>query len=218
MQSVVELSGRILQLRSVARGDTVGYGATWTAKRASRIAVVALGYADGLMRASSGTDRRPGGTAIVAGKRCPIVGRISMDLVCVDVTDLPDGAVHRGDLATLIGGEIGIDEVAAAAGTIGYEVLTRLGLRCHRRLSRRTGRIGWRRARSTFVCQNCGAAYARWSGNCEACGEWNTLVEEGAEATAAFRRARAGCSPSSRSRAKRTMRRGLPPASPNSTG
>ena len=131
MQSVVELTGRILQLRTVDRDDTVGYAATWTAKRPSRIAVAALGYADGLMRGGSGTDDRPGGAAIVAGKRCPIVGRISMDLVCIDVTELPDGAVHRGDSAVLIGGEIPIDEVAAAAGTIGYEVLTRLGARCH---------------------------------------------------------------------------------------
>ncbi len=131
MQSAVELSGRILQIRGVARDDTVGYDATWTAKRNSRVATIALGYADGLMRAGSGTDERPGGAAIVAGQRCPIVGRISMDLVCADVTDLPDGAVHRGDQALLIGGEIGLDEAAAAAGTIGYEVLTRLGLRSH---------------------------------------------------------------------------------------
>ncbi|MGC1780103.1 MAG: alanine racemase [Xanthobacteraceae bacterium] len=131
MQSAVELSGRILQLRSVARDDTVGYDATWTAKRTSRIAVIALGYADGVMRGGSGTDQRPGGTVIIAGQRCPIVGRISMDLVCADVTDLPAGGVHRGDQAVLIGGDIGIDEVAAAAGTIGYEVLTRLGLRSH---------------------------------------------------------------------------------------
>ncbi len=131
MKSVVELTGRILQLRSVARDETVGYGATWTAKRPSRIAVVALGYADGLLRAGSGTDERPGGAAIVATKRCPIVGRISMDLVCIDVTDLADGTVHRGDLATLIGGEITVDDVAAAAGTIGYEILTHPGPRCH---------------------------------------------------------------------------------------
>ena len=131
MKSAVELSSRILQICSVARDDTVGYDATWTAKRTSRIAVIALGYADGLMRAGGGTDERPGGGAIVAGRRCPIVGRISMDLVCADVTDLPDGAVHRGDQAVLIGGEIGLDEAAAAAGTIGYEVLTRLGLRSH---------------------------------------------------------------------------------------
>ncbi|MGA2893783.1 MAG: alanine racemase [Xanthobacteraceae bacterium] len=131
MQRVVELTGRILQLRNVARDETVGYGATWTAKRASRIAIVALGYADGLMRAGSGTDQRPGGAASIAAKHCPIVGRISMDLVCVDVTDVPSEAVHRGDFATLIGADITVDDVAAAAGTIGYEILTRLGPRCH---------------------------------------------------------------------------------------
>jgi alanine racemase len=130
MQSVVELTGRILQLRSIARDETVGYGATWTAKRPSRIAVVALGYADGLMRAGSGTDAHPGGAAIIAAKRCPIVGRISMDLVCIDITDVPDGAVHRGDLATLIGAEITVDDVAASSGTISYEILTHLGPRC----------------------------------------------------------------------------------------
>ena len=131
MQNVVELTGRILQLRTVARDEPVGYDATWTARRTSRIAIVALGYADGLLRAGSGTDDRPGGAAIVAGRRCPIVGRISMDLVCIDVTDVPDGAVHRGEPALLIGPQLSIDEVAAAAGTIGYEILTRLGARSH---------------------------------------------------------------------------------------
>jgi alanine racemase len=131
MNSVVELTGRIVQIRAVAREQTIGYGATWTTRRNSRIAVVALGYANGLLRAGSAGDEHPGGAAIVAGKRCPIVGRISMDLLMVDITDLADGAVRRGDFATLIGGELSIDEVAAAAGTIGYEVLTRLGMRCH---------------------------------------------------------------------------------------
>jgi alanine racemase len=131
MRGVVELSGRILQLRDVAADQTVGYGATWTAKRAARIAVVALGYADGLMRAASSSDRERGGSAIVAGQRCPIAGRISMDLVALDITEVPAGAVHRGDLATFIGGAISVDDFAAAAGTIGYEVLTRLGTRPH---------------------------------------------------------------------------------------
>jgi alanine racemase len=130
-KNVVELTGRILQIRTVDRGQTVGYGATWTAKRATRIAVVALGYADGLLRAGSGTDERPGGAAIVAGKRCPIVGRISMDLCCIDITGLPEGAIRRSDVATLIGPDLPIDQVAASAGTIGYEILTRLGPRSH---------------------------------------------------------------------------------------
>jgi len=131
MKGVVELTGRILQVRNVAKDETVGYGATWTAKRASRIVIVALGYADGLLRSASANDGRSGGKAVVAGKSCPIAGRISMDLVCVDVTDLPDGAVRRGDIATFIGSELGVDDFAAAAETIGYEVLTRLGMRCH---------------------------------------------------------------------------------------
>jgi alanine racemase len=131
MKGVVELTGRILQVRNVARDETVGYGATWTAKRASRIVIVALGYADGLLRSASANDGRPGGKAVVAGKSCPIAGRISMDLVCVDVTDLPDGAVRRGDIATFIGSGLGVDDFAAAAETIGYELLTRLGMRCH---------------------------------------------------------------------------------------
>jgi alanine racemase len=131
MKPVVELTARILQIRSVARDQTIGYGATWTARRNSRIAVVAAGYADGLLRSASASDERPGGSAIVAGTSCPIVGRISMDLLTVDISDLPDRAVHRGEVATLIGGELSVDDVAAAAGTIGYEVLTRLGARCH---------------------------------------------------------------------------------------
>ena len=92
MRSVVELSGRILQMRNIERGETVGYGATWTAKRRhgspSSPSAMPMGYP----RAASGTDRARGGAAIVAGQLCPIAGRISMDLICIDVTDVPDGA------------------------------------------------------------------------------------------------------------------------------
>lgn len=131
MRNVVELTGRILQVRNVAQGETVGYGATWTARRGSRIAVASLGYADGLMRAASGGDRKDGGAAIVAGSSCPIVGLISMDLACIDITDLTEGLVRRGDMAKFIGQEIPVDAFAASAGTNGYEILTRLGPRCH---------------------------------------------------------------------------------------
>ena len=130
MRSVVELTGRMLQVRDISQGETIGYGATWTAKRTTQVAVVALGYADGLMRAASGSDGAHGGAAIIAGRRCPVVGRISMDLVCIDTTDVQNGAVRRGDLATFIGAELPVDDVAASAGTIGYEILTRLGSRC----------------------------------------------------------------------------------------
>jgi len=132
MLPVVALQARIVQLRTVPRGETVGYDATWTAKRATRLAVLAVGYADGYMRSASASDERPGTDAIVAGKRCPLAGRISMDLMAIDITDLPDNAARRGDLVTLIGGEISVDDVASVAGTLGYEVLTSLGRRYHR--------------------------------------------------------------------------------------
>ena len=95
--------------------------------------MVAVGYADGYPRAASASDEAPGADAIVAGKRCsPLAGRVSMDLLAIDITELPDGAARRGDLVTLIGDEISVDDVASAAGTIGYEVLTSLGRRYHR--------------------------------------------------------------------------------------
>ena len=132
MRPVIRLDARIVQLRSVPKGETVGYNAAWTAKRATRLAVVAVGYADGYLRAASSSDAAPGADAIVAGKRCPLAGRVSMDLLAIDITDLPDNAARRGELVTLIGDEITVDDVATAAGTIGYEVLTSLGRRYHR--------------------------------------------------------------------------------------
>jgi len=131
MRPVVGLQARVVQVRTVLKGETVGYNATWTAKHAMRIAVVAVGYADGYPRAASATDAAPGADAIVGGTRCPIAGRVSMDLLAIDITALPDHSVRRGDFVTLLGSEIGVDELAAAAGTIGYEVLTSLGHRYH---------------------------------------------------------------------------------------
>jgi alanine racemase len=132
MRPVVELKGRIVQVREVKRGDTVGYGATFTAQRPSRVAIVAAGYADGFLRCAAADRNKRPAQVIVAGKRCPLAGRVSMDLIAVDVTDVPEGGARRGDFATLIGGDIGIDELAAALGTISYEVLTRMGSRFHR--------------------------------------------------------------------------------------
>jgi alanine racemase len=129
MQPVVELKARIVQLRSIERGDTVGYGGTWTARRPTRIAIVAAGYADGYFRAASANDGTRGAEVVIAGKRCPIAGRISMDLTAVDITDLDKNAVRRGHMATLIGEGITVDELAHHYGTIGYEVMTSLGRR-----------------------------------------------------------------------------------------
>src|SRR5882724_11051467 len=129
MQPVVELKARIVQIRNIERGESVGYGGTWTARRPTRLAVVAAGYADGYFRAASANDGTRGAEVVVAGKRCPIAGRISMDLMTVDVTDLEKNAVRRGHMVTLIGEGITVDELAHHFGTIGYEVLTSLGPR-----------------------------------------------------------------------------------------
>jgi alanine racemase len=132
MRAAVELKGRIMQVREVKRGDTVGYGATFTAQRPSRVAIVAVGYADGFLRSAAGDRNKAAAQVIIAGKRCALAGRVSMDLISVDVTDIPDGGARRGDFATLIGGALNIDEQATAMSTLGYELLTRLGDRFHR--------------------------------------------------------------------------------------
>ncbi|KIZ43966.1 MULTISPECIES: alanine racemase [Rhodopseudomonas] len=129
MLPVVDLKAKILQVRNVEKGDSVGYGATWTARRPTRLAVIATGYADGYFRACGSSDGTRGADVVIAGKRCPVAGRISMDLLAVDITDLPANAARRGHLATLIGDGITVDELAHHFGTIGYEVLTSLGRR-----------------------------------------------------------------------------------------
>jgi len=129
MRPVVRLQARVLQIRTVAAGETVGYTAAWTASRASRIAVLSLGYGDGILRAASARDHERGGEAIVAGRPCPFAGVISMDLLAVDVTHLPEDVPRRGDLVTLLGEEISVDDLASHAGTISYEMLTSLGRR-----------------------------------------------------------------------------------------
>jgi alanine racemase len=132
MRPVIDLKANILQVRNIPKGAVVGYGATWTARRDSRIAVIAAGYADGVARAAAITEGANSREVLVAGKRCRMVGRISMDLLAVDVTDLPVSAVRRDHMVTLIGEELSLDEVAAQAGTISYEVLAGLGHRYHR--------------------------------------------------------------------------------------
>jgi alanine racemase len=129
VQPVVELKARVVRIREVERGESVGYGATWTTRRPTRLAIVSAGYADGYFRAGGSNDGTRGAEVVVAGKRCPVAGRISMDLMAIDVTDLEKNAVRRGHLVTLIGEGITVDELAHHFGTIGYEVLTSLGPR-----------------------------------------------------------------------------------------
>lgn len=130
---VVTATARVLQVRDVLPGQTVGYSASFTVTRPSRIAVVAAGYADGFARQASATNETPGGAVEIGGRLAPVVGRVSMDLITVDVTDLGDPALRRGDEVTLIGPNLALEDAGKRAGTIGYEVLTRLGRRFERR-------------------------------------------------------------------------------------
>ena len=125
-QAVVRLTARILQLRRTGKGETVGYGATFQTKRPSLLATVGVGYADGLMRAVSNR-----GAAAVDGVRAPVVGRVSMDLVTLDVTDLP-GTLRAGMEVEFFGDTISLEEAAQAANTIQYEILTSLSHRATR--------------------------------------------------------------------------------------
>jgi alanine racemase len=128
MRPTVRLLGRILQVREAAAGMTVGYGAGHRVTGPARIATVGAGYADGYLRAAGGR-----GHVSFEGVRLPIVGRVSMDLITVDVSALPPGRPIPGDTVTLIGDAVTLDEVARAAGTIPYEILTGLGRRYVRR-------------------------------------------------------------------------------------
>ncbi|EKS42436.1 alanine racemase [Afipia clevelandensis] len=129
MQPVVDLKVRVAQVRNVEKGEHVGYGGTWTARQPTKLAIVTAGYADGYFRAAGSIDNMRSAEAMVAGKRCPVAGRISMDLMAIDITALPPGATRRGALVSLLNSEITVDELAHHFGTIGYEVLTSLGKR-----------------------------------------------------------------------------------------
>ncbi len=123
---VVTLEVPVIQARDLSAGDVVGYGATWTATRPSRIATISAGYADGLHRALGGANAI---SCWVDNKPCPVVGRISMDLITIDITDV-DGNPNR---VQVLNEHQTIDDLAGAAGTIGYEVLTSLGQRFERK-------------------------------------------------------------------------------------
>ena len=132
-QPAVTLFGRILQVRDVVSGETIGYGATRTLKRPTRIAVVAVGYADGIFRALSTRDDKEGLSVFIGGHAAPILGRVSMDLITVDVTTIPGDIARRGEWVELIGPNVSAQAMAHHAGTIDYEILTNLGTRALRR-------------------------------------------------------------------------------------
>lgn len=128
VRPVVDLKVRVAQLREIEAGASVGYGYTFRASRTTRLATLATGYADGWWRRFS----NGAGAAYFGDTRLPSVGRVSMDSFSVDVSALPEGALAEGDLLELIGPHQSVDDLARAAGTIGYEVLTALGHRYHR--------------------------------------------------------------------------------------
>ncbi|MEK9661473.1 MAG: alanine racemase C-terminal domain-containing protein, partial [Alphaproteobacteria bacterium] len=143
MRQAVRLYGRILQVRDLDAPQTVGYGAAHRVTGPSRIATVAIGYADGYMRAvgsaDSGANALSGpGTSAAAPRGyigetpVPVVGRVSMDLITLDVSGVEPEAARPGTLVELLGPHVSTDELAGWAGTIGYEVLTGLGARLHR--------------------------------------------------------------------------------------
>jgi alanine racemase len=136
MQPVVIAEAQVMMVRDAKGGETVSYGATETLSRDTRIAVCSVGYADGYHRAISGTGvalrqtGRPAGYGFIAGRKVPILGRVTMDQTMFDVTDVP--GVKAGDYIELFGANIPLDDAARAAGTIGYELLTSLGQRYYR--------------------------------------------------------------------------------------
>ena len=122
---VATLRARVLAIRCIRAGDTVSYGATWRASRDTRVATLALGYADGFPRAADDGAARRGPRLIELGSELvPVVGRVTMDMTMVDIGD---AAAAPGDVATVYGGRVSLDQQAAAAGTISYELLTSLG-------------------------------------------------------------------------------------------
>jgi alanine racemase len=127
---VAALRARVVSVRHLAPGESVSYGATWTADRPTTIATIAVGYADGVPRAAERRADWPPRTMELRGRRVPLVGRVTMDM-CMAAVD--DGEVAAGDIATLFGGLISLDEHARSAGMISYEALTSLGPRLPRR-------------------------------------------------------------------------------------
>ena len=132
MEPVVRVLARVAGVGEAGAGETVGYGASRRLTRPTRYATVAAGYADGYFRALGSRDGHEGAPAYSGDYRLPILGRVSMDLSVFDITGVPDGKLRPGDFVELLGPRFTIDDAAACAGTIGYEVLTSLGPRYHR--------------------------------------------------------------------------------------
>lgn len=132
LSPVVQLHARIAQIHEAKAGESVGYGAAQTLKRDTRIATLSLGYADGIMRCLGASDDSSGLTGYIGEHPAPVLGRVSMDLITLDVTDIPEDEARRGDWVEILGEHRGVDDLGKQAGTIGYEVLTSLSRRAQR--------------------------------------------------------------------------------------
>lgn len=128
MEEVAHVSSRILEIHNIERNRTIGYGATHAVGPGTRIATCGVGYADGYLRSLSGR-----GYGMLSGHPVPLVGRVSMDLITFDVTNVPEQVLEDAEEISIIGGGVDIDELAASAGTIAYELLTGLGHRFARK-------------------------------------------------------------------------------------
>jgi alanine racemase len=127
MHNVVSLESRILQIRTCKKGETIGYGASYTFDKDTTTATLALGYADGFFRAHSNKAK-----LYYNNQPCPVIGRVSMDLVTIDISNITGKPPIQGDAVEILGANQSVDDLAISAGTIGYEILTSLGARYKR--------------------------------------------------------------------------------------
>jgi alanine racemase len=127
MEPVATLYARVLQIRRLEQPAAVGYGATYQAPAGSRIATVGVGYADGYPRIVGNSAE-----AFFAGRHLPVIGRVSMDLTCLDISEFDEDEIRVGDYVEMFGSDVSVDEIARLSGTISYEVLTGLSARLPR--------------------------------------------------------------------------------------
>ena len=132
LERVMTLEASVMQIRTAAMGQSVGYRETFVCQRPTKIAIIGLGYADGYPYSLSGTNSQTKAYVSISGHRAPIIGRVSMDMLGVDVTDLPEQMVSRAMMVEMIGENISLDGVAQASESNSYEVLARLGNRFER--------------------------------------------------------------------------------------
>ena len=160
-------------MRDVAPGASIGYGATYKVQKPSRIATIAVGYADGFLRALSVSTGEAGPVGYIGDYPVPIVGRVSMDFITVDVTDVPPELARRGAWVEVMGHRVTVDDLTDRAGTIGYELLSRLGQRVYASTSAGPEPHGQASQEPVRLPELRGGG-PRWAGKCAACGEWNT--------------------------------------------